>query len=228
MAKIESPWKAAASVWHFTEKTVSETAAEGPNFEDIVKVVIATFAVFTGVAIKDYVTSTNLAPYHWFAFIALVALLLRYIIGSAVHLTYTYARKDADPKKEPNSASVLLLAKDFGFVVYFGVVAVQMSKAPNFEQFWFFAKCFLGAGFIWSISDCVIRYAWCLRAGHDREWPKRQFWLVWATLDAAQFGLTNRVPEAFPEHQAIILAVIYAGFLLLDLKAIARIMQVKP
>jgi hypothetical protein len=214
-------------VFRFAGKILTAKAVDPPKFDEIVKVVIATFAVFTGVAIKDYVASNVLQDQDWYAFVALVALLLRYIIGSAVHLTYTYARKEATAA-EPNSASVLLLAKDFGFVVLFGVIAVRMAEAKDFAAFWFFAKCFLGAGLVWSITDCIVRFVWCKLAGNDNEWPKRPFWLPWAVLDAAQLFLTWAIPQACPleASQAVTLAVVYALFLLVDLKVMARTLQV--
>jgi hypothetical protein len=217
-----------SSVLSFAWKVLRARDVEAPKFEEIVKVVIATFAVFTGVAIKDYVTSNVLGDLHWVAFVALVSLLLRYIIGSGVHLTYTYARKDATPA-EPNSGSVFLLAKDFGFVVYFGFVAVQMAKATDFAAFWLSAQYFLIAGLIWSVTDCAIRYFWSQLPGNENEWPRRQFWLLWAALDGVQLLLTWGIPKICPieAYQAVALAIVYAIFLLLDLKVMARTLQVK-
>ena len=217
-----------SSVFTFACKVLCAKEVDPPKFEEIVKVVIATFAVFTGVAIKDYITSDVLGDLHWVAFVALVSLLLRYIIGSGVHLTYTYARKEGTDA-EPNSSSVVLLAKDFGFVVYFGFVAVQMAKAKDFGTFWLSAEYFLIAGLIWSVTDCAIRYFWCKRPGNHHEWPRRQFWLLWAALDAGQLLLTWIVLKFFAveAHQAYVLAFVYAGFLLLDLKVMARTLQVK-
>ena len=226
------------SVFTFACKVLRTKEVDPPKFEEIVKVVIATFAVFTGVAIKDYITSNVLGDLHWVAFVALVSLLLRYIIGSGVHLTYTYARKEGTDA-EPNSSSVFLLAKDFGFVVYFGFVAVQMAKAQDFGTFWLFAEYFLIAGLIWSVTDCVIRYFWCRyfwcryfwrkRPRNNHEWPKRQFWLLWAALDAGQLLSTWAVLKfcAVEAHQAYVLAFLYAVFLLLDLKVMARTLQIR-
>jgi len=218
------------SIWTFTCNVLTQTRnLQSPRFEEGVKAVIATFAVFTGIALKDYVTSTIFGDLHWYAVIILGTLLLRYIIGSATHLTYTYAQKDA-PADEPNSAAVILLIKDLGFLVVFGVIAVRMSKASDFPAFLEFARWFLAWGLIWSVTDALVRFVWCKVTRDDYEWPKRQFWLIWAVLDAAQLAVTWLVPNMFASvsEQATVLAVFYVLFLYLDLKAMARTMQVDP
>jgi hypothetical protein len=81
-----------------------------PDFENVVKVVLSTFAVFVGFTFNEYLRKITIGDFgHWqfWSFIALAALLLRYIIGSSVHLNYVYVQKiGAAPAQRPRSRSV--------------------------------------------------------------------------------------------------------------------------
>lgn len=80
-----------------------------PDYKQIVEKTLALFAVYTGATLsfffKDFLFSKqNLATYHglgWLSYwgtwcsLAVVALLLRYIVGSAAHLNYVYVAKTA-------------------------------------------------------------------------------------------------------------------------------------
>lgn len=141
-----------------------------PNFDDTIKVILATFTVFTGLTLTRFLTvvptatpSASPAPldigdlgnWRWWGFFALVALLLRYIIGSAIHLNHTYGGK------EPRSFSVYFLFKDLMFLVFFGMLALYIMEASKPEDFARRAMLFVLAGFTWSIVDYLGRRFWC-------------------------------------------------------------------
>jgi hypothetical protein len=149
---------------------------KAPKFDDAVKVILATFTVFTGLTLTrflappDKILGNNLPPikippieidaihgWRWWAFFTLVALLLRYIIGSAIHLNYVYGG-DA-----PRSNSVLMLFKDLMFLVLFGMVAFYIIDAQDVAHFVRRAMLFVLAGFIWSILDYMARRFMCFR-----------------------------------------------------------------
>ena len=83
-----------------------------------------------------------------------MALLLRYIIGSAIHLNHTYGGKP------PRSLSVFLLFKDLMFLVLFGMLALYIMEAVTLEDFIRRVMLFVGAGFAWSIIDYFFRRFW--------------------------------------------------------------------
>jgi hypothetical protein len=145
---------------------------KAPDFDDAVKVILATFTVFTGLALTRFLTlpTTNstaidiadLRDWRWWAFFALVALLLRYIIGSAIHLKATYG---GEP---PHSHSVVLLFKDLMFLVFFGMLALYIMEAANPGDFVRRAMFFVAAGFAWSIIDYFMRRFWLLPKRRDQ------------------------------------------------------------
>ena len=92
-------------------------------FEDSVRTILTTFGVFTGFAIKSAIdgiqfpTSPSWSAFldvlddsHLFVCIATVALLLRFILGSAVHLNLCYV-------VEPRSVKPVMLFKDHAFLI---------------------------------------------------------------------------------------------------------------
>jgi hypothetical protein len=216
------------------------------DFEKIVTAVLGTFTVFTGFVFSGYLKDLPLAEgsgwlgwLAWFgewrlwALFALMALLLRYIMGSAVHLNFMYVppkdAKDAAGRPRPSrSQSVVLLFKDLGFLVLFGVVAMSIASAVSHgpdqgpEELWwrlqdltsaashdatdaakldtfmYHAMLFVLAGFSWSVADCVLRRV--VWVG----WLKRPsegpgyFWLIWCVLDALQFFVTLAISLLHP------------------------------
>jgi hypothetical protein len=142
-----------------------------PNFDQAIKVILATFTVFTGLALTLFLAPPNktaglkippieidaIHGWRWWAFFALVALLLRYIIGSAIHLNYVYGGE------APRSNSVGLLFKDLMFLVLFGMLAFYIIDAGNVGHFVARAMLFVLAGFIWSIFDYLVRRFVCCR-----------------------------------------------------------------
>lgn len=213
-----------------------------PDFEQIVKAVLATFAVFTGFVLSSYIKDTlTLSEFTgwfgwtaWFrdwrvwAFFALMALMLRYIIGSAIHLTFMYV--PVEKSKQSRSKSVIFLFKDLIFLVMFGLIAMSVSAAAHktgdhIDLFMERAMLFVGAGFLWSILDAALRGLW------GRRWPDEKpgyFWIVWSCLDLLQLAVTYILLRSALSVlcKAELLAAIYVIFLFLDVKAAIRAVQV--
>jgi len=212
---------------------------ESPDFEQSVKVVLATFTVFTGFTINFFVmgvTVTDLSKWQWWAFFALVALMLRYIFGSAIHLNGTYVGKTInkpipDPpaaltawsqeKAPPKSRSIALLCKDFLFLVLFGMLAVHITDAKTVESFARRSMWFVGAGFGWSITDYFARRCWYRLWGQTPRdsWELRAVdlvflvifaWLACRAYQAAyDFLYSGTDIEVFIRRSA---AIVFVGF----------------
>jgi FtsH-binding integral membrane protein len=200
-----------------------------PDFENVVKVIISTFAVFVGFTITEYLRKPDVEDYgqwRFWAFIALASLLLRYIIGSSVHLNHVYVKQIdvADNKKRPRSRSVLLLFKDICFLVIFGMIAVHTTKAMKLDDFVRGTLWFVGAGFVWSCVDGLIRGLWSLKDSHE---GPGKFVILWIVLDVALFLIVLAVNHYVGDElrRAEFIACIYVLFLFLDFLAIIRAAQ---
>jgi hypothetical protein len=158
-------------------------------FEDTVRTILTTFGVFTGFAIKSAIDGINfpaspswwaflntLDDFHLFVCIATVALLLRFIIGSAVHLNLCYV-------VEPRSKKPVMLFKDLAFLVVFGLCAVYMIKAGDVPTFAKRASLFILVGLIWSALDLLVR------ARQTEAGEKTLFSWYWIGIDVVQLGL---------------------------------------
>src|SRR5262249_46731691 len=87
-----------------------------------VQAALTTFGAFAGFSLVRFITAptpwiTTLEEHDsWWLFAAFSALVLRYIMGSAVHLTQTYVL-DTSISTNPGVGAVLLFAKDIAFLV---------------------------------------------------------------------------------------------------------------
>jgi hypothetical protein len=200
-----------------------------PDFENVVKVVISTFAVFVGFTITEYLKKADVedvGKWRFWAFIALASLLLRIIIGSSVHLNHVYVKQIDLPcgKKRPRSRSVVMLFKDICFLVVFGMIAAHITKATKFDDFVSGTLWFVFAGFAWSCIDGVIRGLWSLKDTHERP---GDFVLLWIILDVALFGIVLTVNYNMGHEltRAQVIAGLYVLFLFFDFLAIVRAAQ---
>jgi hypothetical protein len=183
-----------------------------PDFKQIVEKSLVLFGVFTGATLSFYVkdfllADKDLAGFNGFSLwaraclvAAVIALLLRYIVGSASHLNATYVPKvttshkaiiaeDADgnqvaelvssESRELASASLNWLFTDIAFLVLFGIVAVFIIQASNLEQFMGRASIFVAVGFLWGVV------AYFLRPPRDVKFAKR-----WMAIDIVQVAIT--------------------------------------
>jgi drug/metabolite transporter superfamily protein YnfA len=147
-------------------------------FEDSIKAILTTFGVFTGFAIKaaideiDFKSSAEVFAEDLFICVATVALLLRFIVGSAVHLNLCYVA-------EPRSKKPVMLFKDLVFLVLFGLCAVFMIDADDVRAFALRAGLFIVVGLIWSVLD------WLFRRGQTDPGEQTLFSGPWMLIDIA-------------------------------------------
>ncbi len=222
------------------------------DYKQIVEKSISLFAVFTGATLSFYIGDFLFAkqlPDEFMAFpfwsraclvAAVIALLLRYIVGSAVHLNLMYVPKvtptfeevvedDAagNPVRhfvlsEPNqneSKPLWRLFFDLIVLVVFGILAVSIIHAQGLQGFLLLAACFVFAGFLWG--------ALALFRRQDR--PIAQRWMAIDGVQAAatvlllfsvRYGLIDKLATT------AVLAVLYVFFLLIDLAVVSRPPQV--
>lgn len=207
------------------------TAATGPNFDASLGALNAAFAVLVGLSITDFLDPTKTkipGKLYWWMFVILISLLLRFIVGSAVHLKYTYGgRTDANGKpKAPRSRAILLFFKDGAFLVWFGALAVGITHSSEswspgqpFElhPFILHAELFLGAALLWSAVDWAARSLYWV-FGAESEWPDNPPWLIWGAIDAGQLFLTWAIGDCGGSQlkSVQVLAVLYAVLLVFD------------
>ena len=188
-----------------TKSAASELgeATKPPGFEAALSALIATFAVLVGVSITDFLdpAKTHISgDLYWWVFVMMISLLLRFIVGSAIHLKYTYGNTPqcADEVGPPRSRAVFLFFKDGAFLVWFGVLGVGMSHswdAAGFQgsfsehPFIVHAEWFLAAAFLWSVADFASRACYLL-CHQTQEWPAKPPWLFWGAIDLSQYVIT--------------------------------------
>jgi len=240
-----------------------------PDFEKTVAVVLTTFTVFTGfttgktveavaerIRLSDGTSNWSFfvalcrffdsiwSTVEFWALISLITLLLRYLIGSAIHLNDTYVKRvGTPPPPEPDplpahfkpSASTLLLFKDLLFLVIFGIVILAIARTVNppklagmvsrpefdFAGFTFGAEIFLLCGLAWALIDAPCRWLTGCRAGAQaraREWPGLRAYILWPVLDALQFFATVWISCSSLAliWQMRLLALAYVVFLVAD------------
>lgn len=194
-------------------------AATGNNgrpldFVQPVAVVLQTFAVLVGISLTDFFDEAknrlpeDLQPW---AFVALMALLLRFIIGSAVHLTYAYGERTDQQghKLGPRLPSICLFLKDLAFLIAFGYLAIKMSHSPNFVHFLEFSAWFVTTALLWCITDPVARGAVLKAKG--LEVTLDYLWVRWAILDVGQLAAIGLVAWVIGRDVAgaVVLALSY-------------------
>jgi len=118
------------------------------SYKQIVENSHRIFTVFTSATLSFYVSDLFLEKESWrfWTVPAVIALMLRYLVGSAVHLdkTYTGAAEGEEP-------SCVWLFFDIVVLVIFGFLAVFLIRGPaDIDAFMWRAFLFVSAGFIWS------------------------------------------------------------------------------
>jgi hypothetical protein len=177
-----------------------------PDFKQVVEKSLSLFGVFTGVTlsffIKDFLFAVD-APTGFREFptwsraliaVAVIALLLRYIVGSAVHLNSTYVPKaittfrQTSPDTAPVREFVLdevkpLKSERFGWLFFdilmliaFGMFAVSITYAYDFDDIIWRSIWFILVGLAWSVVAALWR-------PRDLEVAKR-----WLVIDFVQLG----------------------------------------
>jgi hypothetical protein len=208
-----------------------------PDYKQIVEKTLALFGVFTGATlsfyVKDFVFGEKIPTgFRDFPFwgrilvaVSVMALLLRYIVGSAVHLNATYVPKVTTKigvavggfqpvieEKQPTSASMCWLFFDMAVLVGFGMLAVAIIYSTDFGQFLLHSSYYILAGLLWS----VVAMLW--RPGDARIAKS------WLAIDLSQFILTWGLIELPCDDliRAALLASIYLVFLFLDFCVVSR------
>jgi hypothetical protein len=202
-----------------------------PDFKQIVEKSLALFGVFTGVTlsfyIKDFLFGNNI-PVGFTDFsvwsrilvsASVIALLLRYIVGSAVHLNATYVKVTTRiennilvEQKQPKSELLGWLFFDIIMLVAFGILAVYIIYSIDLKEFLARSIEFVLVGLVWS----VIALAW--RPG-DRAVAER-----WCVIDGIQLIITAAL-YLMPWSdfwKTLVLAVIYIFCLFLDFCVVSR------
>jgi len=196
-------------------------------FEDSVKAILTTFGVFTGFVIKSAIDGIKFPPTSsWWASLdalldlmrdpqvyiclATVALLLRFIIGSAVHLNLCYV-------VEPRSKMPVMLFKDLAFLIVFGLLAVFMVKAnDDVAAFAARAGVFLLISLFWSGVD------WVVRDDERGVGEQSLFSRQWVVIDAFQLVAISAVLFVIPNDLArsATLTVAFSIALYLDMRVV--------
>jgi hypothetical protein len=120
--------------------------------------------------------------FYWglWATLAVIALLLRYVVGSATHLSYTYVTKIAvkEGGHAPESNNLCLLFVDILFLIAAGILAVLITRATdNLAVVMRHSIYFIAAGFIWSLLALM------------RPKQREVAW-VWLIVDGLQITIT--------------------------------------
>jgi hypothetical protein len=205
-----------------------------PDFKFIVDRTIAVFAVYTGATltffVKDFLFSRNNLETidfcgwatYWgsWVVIAVIALLLRYIVGSAVQLNRAYVPKESltingpaiKTVKSYDSKSVCWLFFDMLFLIAFGIIAFFLTTGTTIDGFMWRAICFVAGGFTWSL----------IAVAFSRGSPKVA--KAWLWIDGIQivFTLWLLYLDLGDLTKSVILAIFYLLFLFADLCVLAR------
>jgi len=195
---------------------------KGLDFSKSVDVILVTFGALVAISLTDFFDEKKNKAFtddvRFWAILALLALLLRFIVGSAVHLNRTYNRTPQNPADYANSPSILLFLKDIGFLIAFGIVAILITHSATFLHFLQKSATFVALSLAWSLLDAVIHWF-----GYASDEPP--FYVIWVPIDAAQLLLIFCVYplQHDPLLGAIALAVICISFTLVDLFLTIRV-----
>ncbi len=218
-----------------------------PDFTPIVDKAITLFAVYTGATLTFFVKgflfseknfndfnslSDWIENWHLYATIAVAALLLRYIIGSAAHLRHTYIPKTIKEtaedgtiteRKGPYSKDISSLFFDLLYLFVFGLLAIFITiSTDNISDLMHASLYLLVAGAVWSVFGLG-------RPGQG--WIAR----AWLEIDAVQIVLTlgiiflpDVVPGVTEVFQAVLLSALFLVALFIDIKIVTAMVSEKP
>jgi hypothetical protein len=177
--------------------------------------VLQVFGALSGFALVKFATTTMdkepTGPWVvWPLAIALAAFLLRFIVGSAIHLNQRFVNDVPTPDKITPGV-IALFIKDLFFVVAFGLIAVGLTECQSIETFIFWSMIFVSLGLAWGVIDFVVR-----GCGGDN-WGKLEIpWLVMDLLQTGIFFLLYIWSIPHP-HKAVIFAGVCVLFLIADI-----------
>jgi hypothetical protein len=227
-------------IWKNLKDWISNPDVE-PDFKQIVEKSLALFGVFTGVTLSFYIKDflfVDKVPVGFMNFplwsrtliaLAVISLLLRYIVGSAVHLNATYVAKA--PKLEMKDDKLALVEEkshksgplgwlffDVLMLIGFGLLTVRITYAIDFDELMWFSIWFILVGLGWS----VVAYVW-----RPRDRPVAERWIL---IDLCQVAVTWGLflTPGYHLTKTVLLALAYIFCLFLDLCVVSRPPAAKP
>jgi hypothetical protein len=193
--------------------------------ERCIEVVLATFGALAGFALVRFMTTappnvpnplqSQPDELNWLIF-ALAALLLRYMLGSAVHLYRAYVPlRDATSTTPvlPDWWTIVFFFKDLFFLVLFGLLAIKITQSVDVPEFINRSAIFILWGLIWGLIDFGVR---CVQAAFTNiPMNLANYWLEinWIIMDAVQYILALLILQT---GNYKILTIIFIIFLFLD------------
>jgi hypothetical protein len=191
--------------------------------ERCIQVVLATFGALSGFALVTFITTAPPnAPnpiqsrpdeLNWLIF-ALAALLLRYMLGSAVHLYRTYVPPTPlGTPALPDWWTIIFFFKDLFFLVLFGLLAIKITQSVDVPEFINRSAIFILWGLIWGLIDFGLRFIQA--AITARPMNLANYWLEinWIIVDAAQYILALLILQT---GNYKVLTLVFILFLFLD------------
>jgi hypothetical protein len=190
-----------------------------------IEVLLATFGALAGFALVRFITTappnvpnplqSQPDELNWLIF-ALAALLLRYMLGSAVHLYRTYVpARDATTATPvlPDWWTIIFFFKDLFFLILFGVLAIKITQSVDVSEFVNRSAIFILWGLIWGLTDFGVRFIQA--AVTNIPLNLANYWLEinWILMDAVQYILTLLILQT---GNYKILAIVFIIFLFLD------------
>lgn len=203
-------------------EVAAQAELDTPDLAQAAGVVIQTFAVFVGISLTDFFDETKNTLDHqlrFWAFIALVALLLRFIIGSAIHFNQAYGKRRG--QERPLVPSVTLFVKDLLFLLVFGYLAIQITHSHQFVHFVQESTWFIGFSLLWSVTEQWFRSRFQPDAANDVR--LNQLVWDWIVLDLIHFLFTvgirfwSGTGTTTQMRTAALLAIFYVIFFLVDM-----------
>ncbi|MCC2111549.1 MAG: hypothetical protein KDJ16_05905 [Hyphomicrobiales bacterium] len=220
--------------------------AANPDFGPIVDNAISLFAVYTGATltffVKDFLFADDakrgysnmpdvIGDWKLYAALAVAALLLRYIVGSAAHLRYTYIAKTTSRIHDGKTiveergqvpSGIHYLFIDMMFLIVFGILAMMITINTESPERLMWSMIYLvSAGAVWSV----------LALARSRE---EAFAIAWLGIDVAQIitiavilNLPGWIPAAGEMTQAVLLCITFLGFLFVDMKIVTEMISRK-
>ena len=136
--------------------------------EGAVNAVLLAFSVVVGAALETFLKHHPTVReqrfqgwrhelFYWSALTFLITLAIRFLVGSAVHLHFTYV---------DTSGPFRWFLKDLFFLFVFGAFLVRAALAVPFRSFVFWLMMFSGTSFVWSGIELLTRpgplaRSWC-------------------------------------------------------------------
>jgi hypothetical protein len=196
--------------------STASTSKPGERYERSIQVTSAFFAAFIGFGLKNLLDEAKKASSpaeaaDWWALLILAVLLfLRFLLGSANHLSVEYVLGEPTPQRRR------YLVFDLAVLVLLGLLAARICFATNVKDFFWWNLWFLAPAFLWGFFAAERR---------TKTWSESGMWLA---INALQAGcviillctsVAARVPYLECQWTLVVLTILYALALLVDFGA---------